>query len=404
MTKRKTKASDHPVSAARPPWRRRVKFVVVALMALAVLAEASSFAVLWVRAGRLPTWSVLHARRQALVDGTSPGAAVGAPGAAAGPTARAIHPFVGYVADPTFAPATHELGFDGPVDPVQTRGHDRIIVGVLGSAAAAAFVRNGIPLVARRVEAGRNKELVVVNLTREGYKQPQQLMALSYVLALGGAFDVVVNIDGMEDVTSHATGNATKGVHPAFPQDWYLLTSQAPDRQLRRLLGRRSYLESRMAALATSHSSFPLRYSMTAALVRDLRQKRLARHMAESTKSIRNHQIRTEERVPYRTRGPQLDSEAGEAIDLLVELWARGSILLDGLCRENDIRYLHFLEPRRTRDAEEAYERLRAAAPQLTASGVDFTDLSGEAAGETLAPAVDRVAEALGEVARARSK
>lgn len=372
------------------------------MLVLIVAAETVSFVTLWVRGGRLPTWSALHTERQEILERTRPGPT--GPGPGAGSQRYAIHPFVGYVADPTVVPTTHALGFDGSTDPVQTRGSDTTIVAILGAEAAATFVRVGMPSVRKRCASEHVEGLVVVNLAREGYKQPQPLMALSYILALGGAFDVVVNIDGWEDITSHATRNAAKGVHPAFPRDWYLLTSQVPDRQLRRLLGRRAYLASQTAALATDMANSPLRYSMTATLLWNLRQAGLAHHLAETVGSIRDHRTRAGEHVPYRTRGPRVELAGRQVDELLIDLWARGSMLIDGLCRQNKTRYMHFLEPRLNEGAEATCERLREAGQQLVEEGVDFADLSGHPAGDPFDLVVDRVADAIIALRRPRSK
>ena len=46
------------------------------------------------------------------------------------------------------------------------------------------------------------KEIVVVKGAMAGYKQPQQLMAYNYFSALGGDFDLVVNLDGSRTTLS----------------------------------------------------------------------------------------------------------------------------------------------------------------------------------------------------------
>jgi hypothetical protein len=47
----------------------------------------------------------------------------------------------------------------------------------------------------------------VVKATIGGYKQPQQLMALNWFMALGGEFDIVINLDGFNDVALPALEN-----------------------------------------------------------------------------------------------------------------------------------------------------------------------------------------------------
>ena len=48
-----------------------------------------------------------------------------------------------------------------------------------------------------------------------GWKQPQQLLALSWILALGGELDVLINVDGFNEVALDGVENAERGVFPA---------------------------------------------------------------------------------------------------------------------------------------------------------------------------------------------
>src|SRR6185436_13391576 len=44
------------------------------------------------------------------------------------------------------------------------------------------------------------KEIVPLCFSHEGYKQPQQLLVLAYFLSIGQPLDLVVNIDGFNEV------------------------------------------------------------------------------------------------------------------------------------------------------------------------------------------------------------
>ncbi|MGV2341075.1 MAG UNVERIFIED_CONTAM: hypothetical protein LVR18_46165 [Planctomycetaceae bacterium] len=56
-----------------------------------------------------------------------------------------------------------------------------------------------------------------MRLALPGYKQPQQLMALNYVLSLGGEFDAVLNIDGFNDGALSILENAQPKASIAYP-------------------------------------------------------------------------------------------------------------------------------------------------------------------------------------------
>ena len=58
------------------------------------------------------------------------------------------------------------------------------------------------------------KKIVVINLGLAGYKQPQQLMTLNYLLALGAEFDIVIALDGFNEVALPGSKiSPTRSIH-----------------------------------------------------------------------------------------------------------------------------------------------------------------------------------------------
>lgn len=64
--------------------------------------------------------------------------------------------------------------------------------------------------------------MTVLNLGQGGWKQPQQLLALNYFLSLGQRFDVIVNLDGFNEI---ALGyhNHLSGIDYSLPSAHVLL-------------------------------------------------------------------------------------------------------------------------------------------------------------------------------------
>ena len=58
-------------------------------------------------------------------------------------------------------------------------------------------------------------------LSHEGYKQPQQLLVLSYFLSIGQTFDLVVNIDGFNEVALSSL-NHQRGLDISMPSAMHL--------------------------------------------------------------------------------------------------------------------------------------------------------------------------------------
>ena len=154
-------------------------------------------------------------------------------------TRQALHPYFG----PTHVPgipadlpdafasvdtanqATNNFGFVAPFDyPYVKSSPDQFVIGLFGGSVGAWFCLAWSP----RLEAAlqqhayfASRDVVPVCLSHEGYKQPQQLLVLSYFMSIGQRFDAVVNIDGFNEV---ALGylNAERGVDVSMPSVMHL--------------------------------------------------------------------------------------------------------------------------------------------------------------------------------------
>ena len=148
-----------------------------------------------------------------------------------------LHPFVGYVLSPEHRPGRRARRFDPRAAQygfalsrehiMQPPGDDRVILAVLGGSVASIFATVGGKGLVRELQAYprfRGKEIVVVSLAMGGYKQPQQLMALNYILSLGAHFDIVLNLDGFNEVALPPAELIPKGISPHYPRTWWTLT------------------------------------------------------------------------------------------------------------------------------------------------------------------------------------
>ncbi|MGV2340018.1 MAG UNVERIFIED_CONTAM: hypothetical protein LVR18_40500 [Planctomycetaceae bacterium] len=147
--------------------------------------------------------------------------------------AETMHPFLGWVHNPQLAvpetidgrsATTNALGFRDNAPSVRKRSSNELIIGITGGSVAWRFsweaesrlreLLAGVPELAAR-------QLHIVRLALPGYKQPQQLFSLSYVLALGGEFDAIINLDGFNDGVLAVLENARQGTSIAYPRSWH---------------------------------------------------------------------------------------------------------------------------------------------------------------------------------------
>jgi hypothetical protein len=267
-----------------------------------------------------------------------------------------VHPYVGFVEKPGPASKYRRSGGGQPVpiskfgyvddkEPIQARRADRVIVAILGGSVACHFAINGSARLEEELSRSpefAGKEFVFLNLALGGYKQPQQLMTLAYLLALGAEFDLVLNIDGFNEVALYELENASRHIFPAYPRSWQVRISSA-DPDIMRTTALLLALEEQRNDLARWNSQAPLRFSVLCNLAWEFRD----RHRARAADGIITDYYRSKGRhEPYFITGPPTDFASSALLyEHLATIWANSSSALESLCRSKGIRYYHFLQP-----------------------------------------------------------
>ena len=391
---------------------KRALFTVVVLIGLWLTAEAlSALTLIIIGDGPRAAWR----RRDAVANGAPATLAPGAGGNRPATVAEeALHPYVGFVLNrddhATYAARgvqVNDQGFFGP-DPIQKRGPDRVIVAILGGSVAMLLIdRDTFPDLARELGAVprfAGKQLVVLNLALGGFKQPQQLTLMSYLLAAGAEFDVVVNLDGFNEVALPVGENAAAGVSPVYPRGWSLRVRDVPTVAARRLVGEITYLERSRRDWSRAAARRPWRWSLVATLAWQLNDRELGRRLGATRGKL---PAASAAAASFESAGPPVPARSeGETYDALAATWRRGSVLLGQLCAANGISYYHFLQPNQyqpgskvltpeerrvaivddhpyRRPVERGYPALIKAGADLAAQGVRFVDLSRAFAGVT---------------------
>jgi hypothetical protein len=119
------------------------------------------------------------------------------------------------------------------------RREGEVLVGVFGGSVASGFALYAqkfpeFSAALNSIPQWQGKRVRILNFAMPGFKQPQQLIALAYYRSLGQHFDLVLNIDGFNEVVN-TYRNWKSGSEPSFPADtlWGTwgrqLEGQAPD-------------------------------------------------------------------------------------------------------------------------------------------------------------------------------
>jgi hypothetical protein len=143
-----------------------------------------------------------------------------------------FHPFFGFIQKPSadFRPGfkVNNYGFISPYDyPFKKTNKNQFFIGVFGGSVASDYaifqVQNKIlPKYLKQLPGLKDKEFIILSFATGGYKQPQQLLILNYFLALGQELDMVVNMDGFNEVALSNLNNQNK-VDLAMPSIQHIM-------------------------------------------------------------------------------------------------------------------------------------------------------------------------------------
>src|SRR5712691_4463581 len=323
-----------------PLWKKAL-FSALVLGLVVVVLEAAAYVAGSVTMEGHFSHQRLQARRHALVD--SGGRVTVQPRWIQD---EVIHPYVGYV--PLSRAAQGGLGVARATRGSAPAGaSDHVVIAVVGGPFADLFTEEGLPhLISRLGElpAFRGKTLVPLNAAVGGYKQPQQIMTVAYLLSLGEQLDILINLDGFNDVVLHPTENAPAGVSPAYPRRWHhRVEGMLPGGALRLML-QRVLLEQRRAGLAETFSRFPWRDLNTANFVYAALDRDVERQLVETDGKLVSEERRAT--APAVATGPRIAfKDDVEMLAYLAGLWRRSSRMLQDIATGHGIRYYHFLQP-----------------------------------------------------------
>jgi hypothetical protein len=402
-------------------------FLAAAVLLIAAL-ELASFGLFYAAAGRRFSYEAI-AREQAAearawtpppiagTEPTAPAAPAQGPAMAGRPEMTPAelvpHPFLGFVYNPEnpsllaaqgrgALPVTEHGFFSLPDPPGQG---EELSVAVFGGSVAAYFALDGREAMTRVLQADprlRHRRVRVHSFALGGFKQPQMLAALAYLMALGQRFDVVVELDGFNDVAVSFAGHKQEGMFPAYPRDWEVLVGQVQDVERQRKVGKLALLQEWRARVAGRFSRRPLSWSVTGGLVWKSLDKLISRELARAREDLASQ---APGGTRYRDRGPRRRyARDQELLAEIAHVWASSSVQMQRLCAGAGTRYHHFLQPNQyvlgskpLGEAEKAvayrvdhpyraaveagYPVLRAEGARLAEQGVDFHDLTALYAG-----------------------
>lgn len=389
--------------------RRFIYYFVIALFIYLVL-ESTSYALYYLTQDKPLSFSELREQRQVIAR-EKPVSLSGEPGALENPCyTEVLHPYLGFVRAVQEVPKggedcdavdlyAYEFGFPDPDVAIYSRQANRVIVGIFGGSFAQGLSLKAEDILIDELRLSpcfAGKTIEVLTLAMGGYKQPQQLLTLAYFLSLGAHFDVVINIDGFNEVVLPATENIAKQVFPFYPRNWFGRVEKF-DPAMLTFTARRDQLTEKRSEWAALFLN-PLRFSITANVIWWAYDRLLSGRIANL--QIDALEYEPAENTGDTVSGPDFHYADDEALySGLATVWKDASIQMGRLVAANDGLYLHFLQPNQyvpdskpmheaerklalhadhpyRKSVENGYPALIEAGRQLKDEGIRFHDLT----------------------------
>ncbi|NJK68926.1 MAG: hypothetical protein HC789_00375 [Microcoleus sp. CSU_2_2] len=274
-----------------------------------------------------------------------------------------LHPFFGYVlkqgafTNEKLKLKVNRHGFFSLYEYPLIKTHkNQLIVGVFGGSVANNFavdeyVNQRLSKKLKTYPEFANQEIIVLNFGNGGYKQPQQLLILNYFLALGQELDLVINIDGFNEVALSNLNNKAR-VEVGMPSVQHLqpLTGLANNnlspetmssivqistnkKQLKEAIDKLQTCQLALCHAVTSLQVRQLVNSYQQAVVKYDRQVKNS-HNSDTANSG----------IVYIPKADFVLKDAA-AFEKMASMWYESSVMMNQVLSSRKIPYFHFIQP-----------------------------------------------------------
>lgn len=271
---------------------------------------------------------------------------------------QVIHPYFGYIENRDRRNqevndingshaylSINRFGFVSQVELKRKRNSNEKLVGIFGGSVAQQFSfegRDSFIKQLNRIKGWENNKIEVIGLAIGGFKQPQQLMVLNYMLSLGIKFDLLINIDGFNEVALPFAENFPAGVHPSFPRNWQNQIGQYRSRDTLKLFAKKAWIETGRLMWAEFFEMPFIRSSHFLSLIWKAGDS-IFRNWANATGI---EQITKKTETIFELHGPPYPiASENDALNISIDIWYQSNFQMFRITRANKIPYFHFLQP-----------------------------------------------------------
>ncbi|MGC9525590.1 MAG: hypothetical protein ACP5D7_08645 [Limnospira sp.] len=280
-----------------------------------------------------------------------------------------LHPFFGYVQKPgpDFRPGFmyNNYGFISPYDyPFVKTNENQYIVGVFGGSVASNYsifeIQNKIlETKLKQIPELKDKEIIILSFATGGYKQPQQLLILNYMLSVGQVFDMVVNIDGFNEIALSNVNNDRK-LDLMMPSAAHIepLTSLANNNLSTKALETLLKIKETKPRINDAIATLKDCNLASCHTLNSLHVRRLIQDYRRDVKRFQRYQQNPDEEgegsvfLFYQQESPLPEPEA---LQKIINNWVKTSTLMSQILSAQNIPYFHVIQPNQYYPTDRVY-------------------------------------------------
>ncbi len=255
-----------------------------------------------------------------------------------------LHPYLGFVS----VPSQGYNNFNLPgIDPITKKASGVANIVIMGGSVAKdiySHTGNRIKENLQKSDAFKNKEINLVAFALGGYKQPQQLIALNYFMALGAEYDIVINIDGFNEIVLPYADNLPHHVFPSYPRHWNIYSRKKLDSKVMLIMGKQAVIKEQISQSRLVMAGSVFRHSNFALFIWKLKEQNQQAVMADLEIKLRAALDNSE--ADYQATG--IYTSVTDTLAFIREqaaFWMRSSRLVEQLSHPAGFEYFHFLQP-----------------------------------------------------------
>ncbi|MEG5055350.1 MULTISPECIES: hypothetical protein [unclassified Microcoleus] len=273
-----------------------------------------------------------------------------------------LHPLFGYVlkqgafTNEKLKLKVNKQGFFSLYEyPVVKTNKNQVIIGVFGGSVAnnfavAEYVNRRLSNKLKTYREFANKEIIVLNFGNGGYKQPQQLLILNYFLALGQELDIVINIDGFNEVALSNLNNKAQ-VEIGMPSVQHIqpLTGLASNNlspevmsSIVKINETKKQLKAGIDKLQTCQLA--LCHAVTSLQVKQLVNNYQQAVLKYDSQVKPSNPDTANSSIVYIPKADSVLQDAA-AFDKMASMWYQSSIGMNQILSSRKIKYFHFIQP-----------------------------------------------------------